>query len=268
MRIWGDKIKEKFERWCECPPHTKGNFMQGLWNRVLKVTIRIITAAVAGYFSYFILQAIPFISNDGRSIISMAIVVFVSVVGKWKLKPSFILGAINMSVVFVATKDYVLLSLMGVLIILSEIWQMDETVKPVEKKGKLKKNSLKKAKNVMEEIISQNAGKVLLRIYSIWKKECKMPDREGLLEVTKLSEVQLKRALKYCKEKRFVDIDIRTLNNGDMEYSSWIKDITAAGIDIIEKPEDEKGEKPFNVIFNFNNEFKIDSIIKGEAKAF
>ena len=120
----------------------------------------------------------------------------------------------------------------------------------------------------MEEIISQNAGKVLLRIYSTWKKECKMPDQEGLLEVTKLSEVQLKRALKYCKEKKFVDIDIRTLNSGDMEYSSWIKDITAAGIDVIEKPQDEKGERSFNVTFNFNNEFNVDSILKGEAKLF
>ena len=120
----------------------------------------------------------------------------------------------------------------------------------------------------MEEKTNQNAGKVLLRIYLTWKKESKMPDPQKLLEVTKLSEDQLNRTLKYCQEKKFIDLDIRTINEGHIEYSSGIKKITAAGIDIIEKPEDEKGNKPFNVTFNIKNDVNVDSMIKGEAKLF
>ena len=120
--------------------------------------------------------------------------------------------------------------------------------------------------NNMEEIISQNAGKILLHIYLTYKKESKMPDPNTLLEATKLSQDQLKRALKYCQEKKFVEQNMVGTIDGNVAY--WIKDITSAGIDIIEKPEDEKGEKAFNVTFNFKNEFKVDSIIKGEMKLF
>ena len=131
----------------------------------------------------------------------------------------------------------------------------------------------------MEEIISQNAGKVLLKIYLTWKTECSMPAANILLEVTKLSEDELERALKYCQEKNFLDVRI-SKNNGlfvsrikeseidIINRRLFIKGITAAGIDVIEKPQDEKGEKPFNLTFNLNNEFNIESIIKGEAKLF
>ena len=47
-----------------------------------------------------------------------------------------------------------------------------------------------------------------------------------------------------------------------------IQKMTAEGIDIIEMPKDKEGKRPFNVTFNFNNEFNIDSIIKGEVKLF
>ena len=53
-----------------------------------------------------------------------------------------------------------------------------------------------------------------------------------------------------------------------MDGQFWIKDITAQGIDIIESPQDENGSRPFNIVFNFNADFNIDSITKREAKLF
>ena len=93
-----------------------------------------------------------------------------------------------------------------------------------------------------------------------------MPGTDRLIEATKLSEDELDRALKYCKEKEFVHVENINTIGGSKEF--WIKGITAGGIDIIEKPEDERGKRPFNLTFNFNNEFNVDSMIKGEAKLF
>jgi len=122
----------------------------------------------------------------------------------------------------------------------------------------------------MEESISHNAGKVLLQIYLIWKEKNKVPDFKELLELTKLEEDEMKRALKYCHEKRFIDLKIiYGMGQTQMQGVFWIKDFTSLGIDIIEAPSDEKEEKrPFNVTFNFNTDFNIESIIKGEAKLF
>ena len=54
-----------------------------------------------------------------------------------------------------------------------------------------------------------------------------------------------------------------------MEGQFFIQDLTAPGIDIIEAPPESQEEKrPFNITFNFNTDFNIDSIIKGEAKLF
>lgn len=114
----------------------------------------------------------------------------------------------------------------------------------------------------MEEKIIQNAGKVLLEIYLIWKAENHVPNFKKLLEVTKIDEAELKRALKYCHEKDFI-VGLRM-----MDGRFLIKDITARGIDIIESPQDKMGKRPFNVTFNFNTNFDIESIIKGEAKLF
>lgn len=121
----------------------------------------------------------------------------------------------------------------------------------------------------MEESISQNAGKVLLDIYLTWKKEGDVSNFKKLLEVTKLEEYKLKRSLKYCCEKQFIDLEI-TYGIGirRMDGEFWIKDITAIGIDIIENPQNKNDSGPFNVTFNFNNDFNIDSIIKGEVKLF
>ena len=58
----------------------------------------------------------------------------------------------------------------------------------------------------MKESISQNAGKVLLEIYLFWKKNNDIPEFEKLLELSKFKEEELKRALKYCHEKYFIDL--------------------------------------------------------------
>jgi|SRR3989344_7060447 len=118
----------------------------------------------------------------------------------------------------------------------------------------------------MTENIIQNAGKVLLEIYIYYKNKNKIPNFNELLDKTKLEKEKLERALEYCQGKSFVDIKINKRLSGDKFY--LIKAITAFGIDIIEKKEDNEGKRPFNVTFNFNNEFNIDSIIKGEAKLF
>lgn len=122
----------------------------------------------------------------------------------------------------------------------------------------------------MEESISHNAGKVLLQIYLHWKETNDVPEYKKLIEITKLNEERLKRALKYCYEKNFIDLEISYgLGMKKMDGHFWIKDITSEGIDIIEAPAEKPEQKrPFNITFNFNNEFNVDSIIKGEAKLF
>jgi len=119
------------------------------------------------------------------------------------------------------------------------------------------------------EKISQNAGKVLLEIYLFWKQKNDVPKFEELLKSTKLKDEELKRALKYCHEKAFIDLQIFSgIGMKKMDGHFLIKDIAARGVDIIEKPADKGGNKPFNVTFNFNTDFNIESIIKGEAKLF
>ena len=121
----------------------------------------------------------------------------------------------------------------------------------------------------MVEIISQNAGKVLLEIYLIWKAENEVPEFNRLIDTTKLKEGELKRALKYCHEKSYIALEIvYGMGMKKMDGSFDINDITSHGIDIVEMPAQNEGIRPFNVTFNFNDEFNIDSIIKGEAKLF
>ena len=121
----------------------------------------------------------------------------------------------------------------------------------------------------MEENISQNAGKVLLQIYLIWKEKNEVPEFKELLKISKLDKDELKRALKYCYEKGFIDLEIvYGMGMTKMEGQFWIKDFTSIGIDIVEMPKDEKGKRPFNITFNFNTDFNIESIIRGEAKLF
>ena len=121
----------------------------------------------------------------------------------------------------------------------------------------------------MEENISQNAGKILIQIYLIYKQKNEVPNIEQLLKTTGLPEDALKRGLKYCYEKDFIDLKIiETIGTTKMFGPFLIKDITAQGIDIIENPENEKRKKPFNLTFNFNTKFNIESFIKGEAKLF
>ena len=106
-----------------------------------------------------------------------------------------------------------------------------------------------------------------------------MPDYKGLLEITKLNENLLEPALRYCKGKKFLDITIAghyrpsvpRIKESKIDFTNsrfFIKGITAEGIDIIKKPEDEKGNRPFNETFNLDKTFNVDSIIKGEAKLF
>ncbi len=119
------------------------------------------------------------------------------------------------------------------------------------------------------ENISQNAGKILLEIYLFWKQNNEVPKFEELLKSTKLEEGELKRALKYCLEKNFIDLEIMYgMGMKKMDGGFWIKDILAQGIDIIESPKDENGKRPFNITFNFNTDFNIESILKGEVKLF
>jgi len=122
----------------------------------------------------------------------------------------------------------------------------------------------------MEESISHNAGKILLQIYLTWKEKNDMPKFKELLEISKLNEQELKRALKYCYEKGFIDLKIIFgLGMTQMQGEFWLKDLTSIGIDIIESPRVQSQEKrPFNITLNFNNEFNVESIIKGEAKLF
>lgn len=117
----------------------------------------------------------------------------------------------------------------------------------------------------MKESISQNAGKVLLQIYLIWKEKHKVPNFRDILETTKLNEIELKTALDYCLDKYFIDANV--ISPGGIR-KFIIKKITAEGIDIIEMPKNKEGKRPFNVTFNFNNEFNIDSFLKGEMKLF
>ena len=117
-----------------------------------------------------------------------------------------------------------------------------------------------------DELISQNAGKVLLHIYLKYKQENRIPHFQALVEQTKYDENQLMRALFYCSGKCFLSLNVKTMSNGKKIVR--IDEITDKGIDIVEKPADESKEKPFNVTFNFYNEFNVESIIKGEAKLF
>ena len=117
-----------------------------------------------------------------------------------------------------------------------------------------------------EELISQNAGKILLEIYLHWKSEDRMPHLDDLVEKSELPKNAITRALKYCAEKGFVDLAITRLASG--KRLCWLNGIVAQGIDVIEKPSDEESNRLFNLTFNFNNEFNVESIIKGEVKAF
>ncbi len=117
-----------------------------------------------------------------------------------------------------------------------------------------------------EETISHNAGKVLLQIYLIWKEKHKVPNFNELLNITKLNEIDLKTSLDYCLDKSFIEANV--VRPGGRRVFI-IQKITSDGIDIIEKPaETPKEKRPFNLTFNFNTDFNIDSIIKGEAKLF
>ena|SRR3989338_11015186 len=119
----------------------------------------------------------------------------------------------------------------------------------------------------MEESISHNAGKVLLKIYLIYTKENKLPDFKELSTQSGLDENKLMRALDYCHDKHFIELKVTKFLGGNSMYD--IRRITSEGIDIIEAPAEKPEEKrPFNITFNFNNEFNVESIIKGEAKLF
>ncbi len=121
----------------------------------------------------------------------------------------------------------------------------------------------------MIESISQIAGKVLLEIYLKYREKYKVPTFDELITTTQLQKQELKIVLKYNYEKEFIDLKMySSMGIILMDAPFIIKNITAKGIDIIEKPADELGKKEFNVIFNFNNEFNIESIIKGEMKLF
>lgn len=225
---------------------------------LIKTPIGMIAAIAAGVVSYFILGFIPVTSELGRQIMGAAILitVFIGFIWKWEFAPSIIIGTVNTAIVFVTTKDYILTPFVFLISLLAN----------THGRTLLKQISginAKPTENNIEEIINHNAGKILLQIYLIWKKESKMPDRQRLLEVTKLSHDQLERALKYCEEKKFIQRDMVQTPNGNIAF--WIKDVTAEGIDSIEK-KDERGNRRFNAIFNLN--INVDSIIKGEAKLF
>ena len=119
----------------------------------------------------------------------------------------------------------------------------------------------------MEESISHNAGKVLLKIYITYTKENKLPEFKELLSLSGLDDNKLMRALDYCHDKGFIELKVTKFMGGNSLYD--IKKITSHGVDIIEAPAEKPDEKrPFNITFNFNNEFNVESIIKGEAKLF
>jgi len=108
----------------------------------------------------------------------------------------------------------------------------------------------------MTENISNNAGKILLEIYLFWKENSDAPKFEKLLEISKLEEGELKRALKYCSEKYLIDLNISYgMGMKKMDGFFWIKDITAQGIDIIENSIEENGKSLFS-----NSEFIIKHI--------
>jgi len=117
-----------------------------------------------------------------------------------------------------------------------------------------------------EESISHNAGKVLIQIYMGYTKNDKILHFNELQQQINLDENKLMRALEYCYDKGFLDLEIINFMGGGKSIT--IKRITADGIDIIEKPAEQSNKRPFNVTFNFNNEFNVDSIIKGEVKLF
>ena len=127
----------------------------------------------------------------------------------------------------------------------------------------------------MEENISQNAGKILIQIYLIYKQKNEVPNIEQLLKTTGLPKDALKRGLKYCYEKDFIDLrifkttkeklweelpddltdsDLKTIEEkiegiGTTKMSTpfRIRDITAQGIDIIENPENKEEEKNHSI---------------------
>lgn len=133
----------------------------------------------------------------------------------------------------------------------------------------------------MENSIRNDAGKILIYLYrkKIEGKEMKttIPD---LLTETEWDKIRLHNAIEYCDNKGFIKTNnsygttsgfdlTNRLKGSDVTNSfAWlIFNISDLGIDVIEEHiPDSKNN--FNIVFNFNNEFNIESFIKGEAKLF
>ena len=63
----------------------------------------------------------------------------------------------------------------------------------------------------MDNSISQNAGKVLLKIYLNWKENNEVPLFNYLEKNTNLEKNELKSALKYCYEKNFINLKLYSI---------------------------------------------------------
>lgn len=117
--------------------------------------------------------------------------------------------------------------------------------------------------------IKEDAGKLVLLYHKRKTKGEKQPDINDLFEVTKWEASQIENALDYAERKGFLK-SIKTMGNNKGVQNRASIELTEEGVDLIEETNTQEGRNEFNVTFNFNmnNEFNIDSIIKGEAKLF
>jgi hypothetical protein len=116
----------------------------------------------------------------------------------------------------------------------------------------------------------KNSGKLLLELYKRKINGNSMPTIKELIELTNWEPHTLKNAINYCKEKNYIKL-LEIFGSDKFGIQNMIiQDITSEVIDIIENTNDEVGKKEFNTIFNLtiNNEFNIESIVKGEVKLF
>jgi hypothetical protein len=117
--------------------------------------------------------------------------------------------------------------------------------------------------------IKQDAAALVLFFYRNKVTGETEPNQQTLFEATGWVPHRMDNALEYCEENGFLTSRKVMGTVGGIPHRVIMR-LTSTGVDIVENTLTEDGKREFNVIFNvaINNEFNIDSIIKGEAKLF
>lgn len=119
--------------------------------------------------------------------------------------------------------------------------------------------------------INDDAWTLLLYFYKKKANGEENPSLQELIEVTAWPSHRLANALEDLedREKGYLDSTKLMGNTGGVQNRVFTG-LTSRGVEVIEGASSDEGKREINVIFNItiNNEFNIDSIIKGEAKLF